>query len=127
MVGVSLICVIAAVRASGVTTAALRDLSSFIWLVGIILVSALLGFFSALLSGWFIFGPLYFTRGQKNGAPFSVGDRVRILVGAHRDAVVRVYQVWESRNQVRVELGEQEKKDTKDVFSYYQVCREHDA
>ena len=127
LLGVSLISVVVAIRISGFTMAALRDWSSFLWLVGIILISGLLGFFLAFLSGWFIFGPLYFDRGRKNGAPFTVGDRVHILVGVHRDAVVRVYEVWESRNQVRVELGDQEKKSVTDVFSYYQICREHDA
>jgi hypothetical protein len=121
--GVTLLCVIAAVRASGVTTSSLREWPLVLWLLGIVLVSALIGWFAALLFGWFLFGPLYFARGQKNGAPFRVGDRVHILVGAHRDAVVSVYEVWESRNQVRVELGDDEKKKVRDVFSYYEICR----
>ena len=62
-----------------------------------------------------------------NGQPFREGDWVRILVGPHRDRVVRVYQVWKERDEVLVELGEQEAKDVKDVFWNVEVCRERDA
>ena len=65
-----------------------------------------------------------------NGAPFQVGDAVHILIGPHRDRVVRVYEIWPSRGQVRVELGEQAEKNVKnvkDVFWNFEVCRERAA
>src|SRR5207253_4613352 len=57
-----------------------------------------------------------------NGAPFHVGDRVCILVGPHRGRVVQVYSV--ERRQIRVQLGEQAKKDSTDAFLFTKVCRE---
>ena len=62
-----------------------------------------------------------------NGAPFQVGDAVHILIGPYRNRVVRVYEVWPSRGQVRVELGEQAEKNVKDVFWNFEVCRERPA
>ena len=62
-----------------------------------------------------------------NGAPFQVGDAVHILIGPHRDRVMRVYEIWPSRGQVRVELGEQAEKNVKDVFWNFEVCRERPA
>ena len=70
-----------------------------------------------------VIGPLYHLRGRLNGAPYSVGDRVRILAGPYSGRVVRVYEVWSERNQVRVELGDQTKIELADVFSCIQVCR----
>lgn len=58
-----------------------------------------------------------------NGAPFSVGDRVCVLKGAYRGRVTTVYEVWGPRNQVRVELGEAERRAVKDVFFNSEVAR----
>ena len=66
-------------------------------------------------------------RARVNGSPFSTGDHVRILVGPHAENVVTVYEVWEERGQVRVSLGEQAKRELKDVFGYLQVCTEKPA
>jgi hypothetical protein len=80
------------------------------------------------LFGMFIFLPLIQIICRfLNGAPFHTGDMVHILVGPHRDCVVRVYVVWASRGQVRVALGEQEEHDVKDVFLNIEVCREWNA
>lgn len=127
LIALPLLCTIIAVRLAGASIATVTQWSSILWLVGIVFLASLLGWFSALLLGWFIFGPIYYARGQKNGAPYCKGDLVHILVGPHRDRVVRVYEVWESRDQVRVELGEHERKDTSDVFSLFEICRERDA
>ncbi len=126
-VAVALACIVIAVRGTGMTPAALTEGLPLLLLLGIVALAALLGHFLALLLGWFVFGPLYYARGLKNGASFRAGDRVRVLTGAHRDRVVRVYEVWESRDQVRVELGEQARRDATDVFSPHQICRERDA
>jgi len=92
-----------------------------------LLVAPVLGFLVSLPFVWIIIGPLYRFRGTLNGAPFSVGDRVRILAGPHSGRVVRVYEVWSERCQVRVELDEQAKKEFTDAFSYTQICRESAA
>ena len=67
---------------------------------------------------------LYEYGARLNGAPFSVGDRVRILVGPHRDRVVEIYELWDERLQVRVNLDPESKDKVKDVFSYNEICRE---
>jgi hypothetical protein len=127
LIAVPLVCIVIAVRASGTSSETISEWPSLLLLIGVVTLAALLGYVLALLLGWLVFGPLYYARGLKNGAPFHEGDLVRILFGTNRDRVVRVYEVWESRDQVRVVLGEQERKDVTDVFSPYQICRERDA
>ena len=58
-----------------------------------------------------------------NGAPYRDGDVVHILAGSHRGRIVRVYEVWTERGELRVDLGEQEKKAVTDVLDNIQVCR----
>jgi len=60
---------------------------------------------------------------ELNGAPFYDGDCVEILVGDYRGRRVLVYDVWDTRNQVRVDLGEQEEAKIADVFRYCEVYR----
>ncbi|MBN1123871.1 MAG: hypothetical protein JXA82_02610 [Sedimentisphaerales bacterium] len=48
---------------------------------------------------------------------------MRILRGAHRNKEVRVYDVWPERYQIRVELGEKEKAEVTDVFSYLSIWK----
>lgn len=124
LVTVPSICVVVAVRASGASFASLTDWSSALWLVGIIALAFPFGYLLALVSGCLVFPPLFRRCGLRNGAPFQKGDSVRILVGRNRDKVVRVYEVRESWNQVRVALSEQDQKNETDVFSDYEVCRE---
>ena len=124
LVTVPTICVVLAVRASGASFASLTDWSSALWLVAIIALALPAGYLLALVSGCLIFPPLFRRCGLRNGAPFHNGDRVRILVGQHRDKIVHVCEVRESWNQVRVELSEQDQKNVTDVFSDYEVCRE---
>lgn len=57
------------------------------------------------------------------GAPFSVGDRVMILRGPRKCRVAEVYEVWESRGQVRLSLSKEESGDVADVFSENEVYR----
>ena len=94
---------------------------------GFFLISLPIGFLSSLVIGWPIICILYGIRAKINGAPFHKGDLVHILVGSHRDRIVRVYEIWESRNQVLVELGAKEKEEVKDVFSFGAICKEQDA
>jgi hypothetical protein len=97
------------------------------WLICALLIALPLGWLLGFLC-LCICGPLIFRVIAKiNGAPFRAGDWVRILSGSHRDRIVCVYAVWDERGQLRVELDEQAKKGAKDVFSYFEICRESDA
>jgi hypothetical protein len=108
----------------------LSDIWNLVRLVFFVVVALLLGFLLALVVGsclagifWPLLRPLFEARDVKNGAPFRVGDRVRILAGRHKDRVVRVYSDWKD-DSVRVELGEKEKEKFTDIFSSLQLLRE---
>jgi len=58
-----------------------------------------------------------------NGGPFHKDDLVQVITGAHAGTIAAVYEEWPSRHQVRVDLGEAEWTEVKDVFSYVQLCR----
>jgi hypothetical protein len=90
---------------------------------GVLALAWLVGWFSAIIFGWLLLGPLYYDQGLSNGAPYRVGDHVQVLCRFQRDKVGRVYEVWAERNQVRVELGEAARERVEDVFSYFEVCR----
>jgi hypothetical protein len=62
--------------------------------------------------------------GALQGAPFHVGDPVWVLVGKYKDTLTRVYEVWDERGQVRVELGAKEREDVTDVFCIVAICRD---
>jgi len=91
---------------------------------GTLVLAWLVGWFAANLLGWFVLAPLYYDQALRNGAPFRVGDSVRLLAGPHAGRVVWVYEVWGERGQVRVELGEQARDRVEDVYSDVEVCRE---
>ena len=101
----------------------LSDIWNLVRLAFFVIVALLLGFLLALVAGsclagifWPLLRPFFKARDIKNGAPFHVGDRVRILAGRHKDRVVRVYSDWRD-DSVRVELGEKEKEKFTDIFS----------
>ena len=112
-----------ALWACGPSLTMLSDWSAVAWLGAVIILAVPVGWFSAILVGWFVLGPMYYGWGLKNGSPFHVGDRVRILVGPHRDCIARVYSLWQG-DCVRVELGAEEKEVFHDIFSPTQLLRE---
>lgn len=61
---------------------------------------------------------------ELNGAPFQEGELVRLLVAPYRDRVTRIYEIWQERYQVRVDLGEKAKENVTDVFGEHEICRE---
>lgn len=94
------------------------------WTAIAVLVALPLG---SLLGAWLVW-PWVFTIASKiNGSPFHEGELVHVLVGPYRDRVGRIYEMWPSRNQVRVEIDEKAKKDVSDVFGYNEVCCECNA
>src|SRR5262245_7476649 len=53
----------------------------------VLLLAFVLGLMLALFPGWFVVGPLYYSRELKNGGPFKVGDTVQILAGPHKGRI----------------------------------------
>ena len=92
--------------------------------IAILLVAGLVGLVAAPLLGLPFLFEIYNRQAKRNGAPFAVGDTVRILAGPFADRVAPVDAVWEERGQVRVVLGDRERERFEDVFGEYQVCRE---
>jgi len=72
---------------------------------------------------WIFFKILWHIRAWINGGPFRKGDLVQVIAGTNAGKIAIVYEEWPSRKQVRVDLGEREWKEVKDVFSYVQLCK----
>jgi hypothetical protein len=89
-----------------------------------VLLAIILGFFLSLPLAWILLSPSYHAQSLRNGAPFHAGDRVRILVGPHRGRIVEVREIWDFRNQVRVEIDAKATEDATDEFSPTEICRE---
>ena len=94
-----------------------------VWSVCLMIAAGLLGFLVAAVAVAIFLPPVYRWRGVKNGAPYAIGDEVQILAGPHQGRLVRVYEVSWDRLYVRVELGDQERRQLTDGFSNVQVCR----
>jgi len=123
MAAIGLASGLAALLACAPGAEVLKDWAAFRAIALVVAMAMFLGWCVAILAGWFVLGPIYYDRAVKNGAPFQVGDRVRVLVGPYRDRVSRVYALWQA-NTVRVELGEREKEKLRDIFSPNQLLRE---
>jgi hypothetical protein len=94
------------------------------WLVVLLPFAACLGAALGVFPTYGILGGLVLDWvARRNGAPFREGDEVVILSKRFPGRVTRVYEVWNERRQVRVELGEQEREAVTDVFEYTDVCR----
>ncbi len=100
-----------------------RDWPYLFWLLAVIILAAVLGFYLALPFAWMLLGPLYRLQARRNGAPFAPGDYVRVLVGPHRGRVVRVREHWQADN-LRVDLGPAADTQYQDIFSPTQLLRE---
>jgi hypothetical protein len=57
------------------------------------------------------------------GAPFHEGDQVVILCGKRKGKITEVYEVWESRGEVRLRLSDDESESVTDVYLYYEVLK----
>lgn len=93
------------------------------WWVLLIPVAGALGFMLAIFPGVLVLGPFMHWASHRNGAPFQIGDQVMLLKRRYCGKVVTVYDVWESRGELRVTLGDAEREAVTDVFGYTQVCR----
>jgi hypothetical protein len=121
--GVILACAVYLMLASRFSFALLDDWVITVCLIVVLVLSVPLGVYVGGLVGRFVLGPIYMEQGRKNGGPFQIGDRVRILVGPHRDCVSTVCDGWQ-HDSVRVVLGDQEKCEFKDIFYPFQIVRE---
>lgn len=88
-----------------------------------LVLAVLLGFVGSTIATLPILGPMYWAQGLRNGAPYEPGDVVLILVGPHRGTVTGVWDVWPSRNQIRLDLGDEAREKVVDVFCYTEVLR----
>ena len=88
-------------------------------MVGMVVVGAAVG----VVVAWLVFKILWRIRVWINGGPFHKGDLVQVIAGAHGGKIASVYEEWPSRKQVRVDLGELECAEVKDVFSDVQLLR----
>lgn len=88
------------------------------------ILAGAIGFLCGVLAGSVVLPPVCWWRGRVNGAPFHVGDQVRVLLGPYRDEVRVVYAVWDERGEVRLDFGPQAKEEFADVYSYLEICRD---
>ncbi|MCK9315557.1 MAG: KOW motif-containing protein [Verrucomicrobia bacterium] len=58
-----------------------------------------------------------------NGGPFRKGELVQVIAGPYAGRIAAVYEEFPSVDEVRIDLGESEWKERKDVFSHVQLCR----
>lgn len=87
-----------------------------------IMLGGIIGFFATPV-GLIPLCPFFRLLEKLNGAPFQVGDQVMILRGPHHGKIAEIYEIWESRNQVRLDLGPAEKCAVTDCFCYMEICR----
>lgn len=99
------------------------DVGVWIWALVAAVPAGLLGLIPAFIISPFAF----FLATRIQGGPFAVGDEVVILTGKHKNAVATIYEIWEERQQVRVDLGEDLKRAVKDVFCVIEICRTKSA
>lgn len=74
-----------------------------------------------LFGGMFIWKCVSFIILKSNGYPFKVGDRVEILRGEHKNRQALIYELWDVRHEVRIDIGSNYRNMANDVFSYYWV------
>lgn len=89
----------------------------------LMMVAGCLGLVLGAFFGSMLLTVVYKWVAHRNGAPFRPGDTVVILSRRYPGHVTRIYEVWAERGQVRVVLGEAERRDVTDVFSFADVCR----
>lgn len=119
--------VIGIVGAIGIMLYTLHDEGALMgeWpVIGWILLAAIpvagIGYVVGIAFIWMILGGL---AARIQGWPFTEGDEVVILAGKDRGRVTKIYEVWEPRGQVRLELGDHAKESFEDVYCAVAVTR----
>lgn len=86
---------------------------------GLVVVCAII----ALGLSWYFFKIFRHIRVWINGGPFHRGELVQVIAGPYAGRIAAVYEEFPSVDEVRIDLGESEWKERKDVFSHIQLCR----
>ena len=94
-----------------------RQLLVFLALAAATLVAT---FYAAMLGAFIVLSPFYQFQSHLNGAPFRVGDQVRILKGRESGRVTSVYSLWQG-GTVRVEIGEGARIAFRDIYAPHEV------
>jgi hypothetical protein len=92
--------------------------------IGLAIGALIAGLLIAAVTGWWILGPLYYSRALKNGGPFVPGDTVYIISGPHKGTITGIYSTWQG-DTIRADLGPQAKDKFKDIFSAADLLRVH--
>jgi hypothetical protein len=93
----------------------------WIWL-RIVFTAIVFGLLGWIL-GMFIYPILCIIAIRLQGGPFVEGDEVIVLTKPYQGVKTKIYEVWESRGEVRLDLGSDLKASCKDVFSTVEVCK----
>ena len=100
--------------------ALIPDTATILWSIVAAIPMAAMGWVFGMAFIWMILGH---QAAKIQGWPFQVGDEVCILSGKHINTITRIYEVWDSRGQVRLDLGEEAGSAVEDVFCAVAVCR----
>jgi len=100
----------------------LRDWPLVIGFVSLSCAMILTALLITLVASWIFLMPLYRHQARLNGAPFKVGDSVRVLTGPAKGRNSQIYSLWQG-HRFRVDLGEGAKERFADIFAAYQVER----
>jgi hypothetical protein len=100
--------------------ALIPDVTIVFWSVIAAVLMAAMGWVFGVTFLWMMFGKI---AARIQGWPFHVGDQVYILSGKNRNQIARIYEIWDERGQVRLELGDELKNAVEDVFCAVLVCR----
>jgi hypothetical protein len=96
-----------------------RLVVGFVALSGAVILIALLT--ALILSALFLL-PVYRHQARLNGAPFKVGDSVRVLSGRAKGSTAQIYSTWQG-GTFRVDLGAAAKEHFADIFGAHQLER----
>jgi hypothetical protein len=100
--------------------ALIPDTATILWSIVAAVPMAAMGWVFGMAFIWKILGRL---AARAQGWPFQIGDEDRILSGKRINTITRIYEIWDERGQVRLDLGEEAKNAAEDVFWAVAVCR----
>jgi hypothetical protein len=94
----------------------LTDLKVMALLLAVVILAILLGVLVGALFICIFLSPFYLAVERMNGGPFKGGERVYVISGKAKGMTTKVYTGWQGLS-ARIELGEEEKANFKDVYS----------
>jgi hypothetical protein len=92
------------------------------WTILAALALTAMGFVIGVAFLWQVIGQIAL---RLQGWPFKVGEAVEVLTGNHAGTVGEIYEIWESRSQVRLRIGSAEAERVEDVFSGINITRQN--